>query len=100
MLPHSLGSKGDFFPDLNPSEDEFRDYCVCPTVSLHQRARDELRAMDPEYANSRGASGRNKLHQSFLCVSGLFHLDSPRCSIAIFGRHSIISPLVDKRDTS
>jgi ATP-dependent Lon protease len=38
------------FPDLNPTEDEFRDYCVRPAVALRQRVRDELHKMDPEYA--------------------------------------------------
>ena len=38
------------FPDLNPSEAEFRDYCVRPAVALRQRVRDELHKMDPEYA--------------------------------------------------
>jgi len=38
------------FPDLNPSEEEFRDYCVRPAVALRQRVRDELHKMDPEYA--------------------------------------------------
>jgi len=38
------------FPDLNPAEDEFRDYCVRPAVALRQRVRDELHKMDPEYA--------------------------------------------------
>ena len=38
------------FPNLNPSEDEFRDYCVRPAVALRQRVRDELHRMDPEYA--------------------------------------------------
>jgi ATP-dependent Lon protease len=37
------------FPDLNPTESEFRDHCVRPAVALRQRVRDELHKMDPEY---------------------------------------------------
>lgn len=38
------------FPDLNPTEEEFREFCVRPAVALRQRVRDELHKMDPEYA--------------------------------------------------
>ena len=38
------------FPDLKPTEEEFRDHCVRPAVALRQRIRDELHKMDPEYA--------------------------------------------------
>ena len=38
------------FPDLQPTEEEFREYCVKPAVELRQRVRDELHKMDPEYA--------------------------------------------------
>jgi ATP-dependent Lon protease len=38
------------FPDLKPTEDEFREFCVRPAVALRQRVRDELHKMDPEYA--------------------------------------------------
>jgi len=38
------------FPDLNPTEKQFRDHCVRPAVELRQRVRDELHRMDPEYA--------------------------------------------------
>jgi ATP-dependent Lon protease len=38
------------FPDLRPTEEEFREYCVRPAVALRQRVRDELHKMDPEYA--------------------------------------------------
>ncbi len=37
------------FPDLQPTEEEFRDYCVRPAVALRQRVRDELHKLDPEY---------------------------------------------------
>jgi predicted ATP-dependent Lon-type protease len=30
------------FPDLRPSEEEFREFCVKPAVELCQRVRDEL----------------------------------------------------------
>ena len=39
------------FPDLSPSEQEFREYCVRPAVALRQRVRDELHKMDAEYAS-------------------------------------------------
>ena len=38
------------FPDLKPTPDEFREYCVRPAVELRQRVRDELHKLDPEYA--------------------------------------------------
>jgi ATP-dependent Lon protease len=38
------------FPNLNPSDDEFRECCVRPAIALRQRVRDELHKMDPEYA--------------------------------------------------
>lgn len=38
------------FPDLRPTPDEFREYCVRPAVELRQRVRDELHKLDPEYA--------------------------------------------------
>ena len=38
------------FPDMSPTEEQFREYCVRPAVELRQRVRDELHKMDPEYA--------------------------------------------------
>lgn len=38
------------FPDLQPTEDQFREFCVKPAVELRQRIRDELHKLDPEYA--------------------------------------------------
>ena len=38
------------FPDLQPSEHEFRIYCVEPAIELRQRVRDELHKLDAEYA--------------------------------------------------
>ena len=38
------------FPDLQVTEEEFREFCVRPAVALRQRVRDELHKMDPEYA--------------------------------------------------
>lgn len=38
------------FPDMRPSPDEFREFCVRPAVELRQRVRDELHKLDPEYA--------------------------------------------------
>lgn len=38
------------FPNMQPSEEEFRDHCVKPAVELRQRIRDELHKLDPEYA--------------------------------------------------
>lgn len=38
------------FPDMRPSSDEFREFCVRPAVELRQRVRDELYKLDPEYA--------------------------------------------------
>jgi len=38
-----------YFPDLNPTPEEFREYCVKPAVELRQRVRDELHKMDMEY---------------------------------------------------
>lgn len=38
------------FPDLQPTPEEFREYCVRPAVELRQRVRDELHKMDVEYA--------------------------------------------------
>ena len=38
------------FPDLSPTPEQFREYCVRPAVALRQRVRDELHRMDPEYA--------------------------------------------------
>ena len=37
------------FPDINPSPDEFRQYCVQPAIELRQRVRDELHKLDAEY---------------------------------------------------
>jgi ATP-dependent Lon protease len=37
------------FPDLSPTPEQFREYCVRPAVALRQRVRDELHRMDPEY---------------------------------------------------
>jgi len=38
------------FPDMRPSEEEFKEFCVKPAVELRQRIRDELHKLDPEYA--------------------------------------------------
>ena len=38
------------FPDMKPTEEEFREFCVQPAVELRQRVRDELHKLDPEYA--------------------------------------------------
>jgi ATP-dependent Lon protease len=38
------------FPDMEPTEEEFREFCVRPAVELRQRVRDELHKLDPEYA--------------------------------------------------
>ena len=37
------------FPDIRPTPEEFKDYCVRPAVALRQRVRDELNKMDAEY---------------------------------------------------
>jgi ATP-dependent Lon protease len=38
------------FPDMRPTPEQFRDYCIAPAVELRQRVRDELHKLDPEYA--------------------------------------------------
>lgn len=38
------------FPDLQPSREQFREFCVKPAVELRQQVRDELHKLDPEYA--------------------------------------------------
>lgn len=38
------------FPNMNPTREEFNEFCVNPAVSLRQRVRDELHKLDPEYA--------------------------------------------------
>lgn len=38
------------FPDKQPSEHEFYQYCVNPAIEYRQRVRDELCKMDREYA--------------------------------------------------
>jgi ATP-dependent Lon protease len=38
------------FPDKNPSEQDFYQYCVNPALELRQRVRDELCKLDREYA--------------------------------------------------
>ena len=38
------------FPDMKPTAQEFKEYCVKPAVQLRQRVRDELHKQDPEYA--------------------------------------------------
>lgn len=38
------------FPDMQPTEEAFRQFCVKPAVELRQRVRDELHKLDPEYA--------------------------------------------------
>lgn len=38
------------FPHMNPTREEFNEFCVNPAVSLRQRVRDELHKLDPEYA--------------------------------------------------
>jgi ATP-dependent Lon protease len=37
------------FPDINPSQDEFLEYCVQPSVAMRQRVREQLSRLDPEY---------------------------------------------------
>lgn len=37
------------FPDKNPVENDFYNYCVNPAIELRQRVRDELCKMDREY---------------------------------------------------
>jgi len=37
------------FPDMKPTEGEFKEFCVKPAVELRQRVRDELHKLDPEY---------------------------------------------------
>ena len=38
------------FPDMKPTEEQFKELCVKPAVELRQRIRDELYKLDPEYA--------------------------------------------------
>jgi ATP-dependent Lon protease len=38
------------FPDLKPTEEQFKEFCVKPAVELRQRVRNELHKLDPEYA--------------------------------------------------
>jgi ATP-dependent Lon protease len=38
------------FPDMKPTEKQFKEFCVKPAVELRQRIRDELYKLDPEYA--------------------------------------------------
>ncbi len=38
------------FPNLQPSTQDFRVYCVEPAIKLRQRVRDELHKLDAEYA--------------------------------------------------
>ncbi|TEU13200.1 MAG: BREX system Lon protease-like protein BrxL, partial [Anaerolineales bacterium] len=38
------------FPDMKPTEEQFKEFCVKPAVELRQRIRDELYKLDPEYA--------------------------------------------------
>ena len=38
------------FPDMKPTEEQFKEFCVKPAVELRQRVRDELHKLDPEYA--------------------------------------------------
>lgn len=37
------------FPDINPEEKDFYDYCVNPALEFRQRIRDELCKLDKEY---------------------------------------------------
>lgn len=37
------------FPNLNPTPEEFQQYCLQPAISLRQRVRDQLCQMDAEY---------------------------------------------------
>lgn len=38
------------FPDMKPTEEQFKEFCVKPAVELRQRIRDDLYKLDPEYA--------------------------------------------------
>ena len=38
------------FPSMEPSDEQFKEYCVKPAVELRQRIRDELHKLDQEYA--------------------------------------------------
>ena len=38
------------FPNLQLTDEEFTENCVCPAVELRQQVRDELHKMDAEYA--------------------------------------------------
>ncbi len=38
------------FPDMKPTAEQFKEFCVKPAVELRQRVRDELHKLDPEYA--------------------------------------------------
>ena len=40
------------FPDLNPSESDFYEYCVNPALEMRQRVKDELCKMDREYKST------------------------------------------------
>jgi len=37
------------FPDIKPSQEEFKEFCVKPAVELRQRIRNELHKLDREY---------------------------------------------------
>lgn len=37
------------FPNLNPSEAEFLEYCIKPSIKLRQSVRDQLSKLDAEY---------------------------------------------------
>ncbi len=38
------------FPNIKPTEEQFKEFCIKPAVELRQRVRDELHKLDPEYA--------------------------------------------------
>lgn len=50
------------FPNQNPTEGEFYQYCVNPALELRQRVRDELCKMDREYVS---LSIRSKIPDDF-----------------------------------
>lgn len=37
------------FPDMNSTDEEFKEFCVKPAVQLRQQVRDQLHKMDAEY---------------------------------------------------
>ena len=85
------------FPDQNPTEAEFYQYCVNPALELRQRVRDELCKLDREYVP---VTFKSKYPDDFQLGHRLVHYaEQPEIDQALFSPTEKAPEPVDAEET-